>query len=495
MPSVTEACLFGIAGLLLLKLTIDYFHSPLRSVPGPFLARFTKLWYLHRVWNGQFHHENIELHRKHGRVVRYAPGRYSISDPAALKTIYGLGQAFNKSNWYEAWTPPGRPSLFTIQDNKLHATVRRKYQTTYTMSSMVTYEAFVDECTKIFRKRLEEKGESRQVVNFAWWFNCYATDTVAMVSFGKRLGCLDAGEDVGDLAKTLHSGLTYASTVGIYAEIHGLIWNTMGAISDLGLSKGTPRMYVGKVTEESIAERRKLRASGEKSDVEASGDSEQTTPKDFMDKFLDFNEQDPERFQHVDVIRGLASNVVAGADTTAATLSGILYWLLKYPSTLERLRTEVDEGKATGKLSNPITFKQAQEMSYLQAVIQEAQRLHPAVGLPLERIVPPAGTELCGHFFPGGSIVGVNAWVLHYDTSIFGSDAAEFRPERWLDADKETLAHMNQSYLPFGLGSRTCKSPASHVKHRILLTDWIRHRQERQPAGDEQAHSRAGTQR
>jgi hypothetical protein len=41
-------------------------------------------------------------------------------------------------------------------------------------------------------------------------------------------------------------------------------------------------------------------------------------------------------------------------------------------------------------------------MPYLQAVIKEALRVHPATGLPLEQVVPEGGTPLCGRFFPQG---------------------------------------------------------------------------------------------
>jgi hypothetical protein len=46
--------------------------SPLRSIPGPFLARFTKLWYLWRVYNGHFEQENIALHRKYGEEAGHS---------------------------------------------------------------------------------------------------------------------------------------------------------------------------------------------------------------------------------------------------------------------------------------------------------------------------------------------------------------------------------------------------------------------------------------
>lgn len=43
--------------------------SSLRSIPGPFWARFTRLWYLQSLAQGNFHQVNIELHRKYGTTV------------------------------------------------------------------------------------------------------------------------------------------------------------------------------------------------------------------------------------------------------------------------------------------------------------------------------------------------------------------------------------------------------------------------------------------
>jgi hypothetical protein len=40
--------------------------SPLRSIPGPFLARFTRLWYFKEVWTSKFHRTDLDLHKKYG---------------------------------------------------------------------------------------------------------------------------------------------------------------------------------------------------------------------------------------------------------------------------------------------------------------------------------------------------------------------------------------------------------------------------------------------
>lgn len=82
--------------------------------------------------------------------------------------------------------------------------------------------------------------------------------------------------------------------------------------------------------------------------------------------------------------------------------------------------------------------------------------LHPAPGLILERVVPADGMEILGHFIPGDTIVGCNAWVLHRRPEIFGKDVDAFRPERWLEANASQLSQMKATMFQFGAGARTC---------------------------------------
>lgn len=57
---------------------------------------------------------------------------------------------------------------------------------------------------------------------------------------------------------------------------------------------------------------------------------------------------------------------------------------------------------ASGEVSESLTFSDTQKMPYLQAVIKEGIRIHPAAGLPLQRVVPKGGVKLAGQFFPEG---------------------------------------------------------------------------------------------
>lgn len=149
--------------------------------------------------------------------------------------------------------------------------------------------------------------------------------------------------------------------------------------------------------------------------------------------------------------------------TTATSLSGLLYYLLKYPRVQAKLREEIKEFDATGRLSEHPKLRETQQMPYLDAVIKETFRMHSATGLPLWRVVPEGGCQISGQFFPAGTHVGMNSWVAHYSEKVWGPDVREFRPERWLEAQaeaeaghKERLQQMEGYYMPFGLGSRTC---------------------------------------
>jgi cytochrome P450 len=123
---------------------------------------------------------------------------------------------------------------------------------------------------------------------------------------------------------------------------------------------------------------------------------------DFLSKFLQRHSENPDVLTPYHVLAGCVSNMVAGSDTTSISLSAIIYHVLHNPEVLKKLREEIDQQCPQDKASANITFAKSQEMPYLQAVIKEALRMHPATGLPLERVVPEGGVTINGVFFPQG---------------------------------------------------------------------------------------------
>jgi cytochrome P450 len=160
------------------------------------------------------------------------------------------------------------------------------------------------------------------------------------------------------------------------------------------------------------------------------------------------------------ILSTCTSMVFAGSETTAISLSAVFYFLVKHPHVYAKLMQEIDNAVADGSIEDrpdrTISWPEAQKLPYLDAVVQESFRLHPAPGLILERVVPPQGMHILGEFIPGGTIVGCNAWVVHRRPEVFGIDVDTFRPERWIEAKPEKLKEMKGTMLQFGAGARTC---------------------------------------
>ena len=181
---------------------------------------------------------------------------------------------------------------------------------------------------------------------------------------------------------------------------------------------------------------------------------------DLLSMFLKAKEDHPDFFHDGRVLVMAVSMAFAGSETTAISLAAVFYYLLKNPRCYQSLMQELDDATNVGLIKTrpcqSMTWAEAQHLPYLDAVIKEAFRLHPAPGLPLERVVPVGGAEICGEVIPGGTIVGCNPWVIHRRPEIFGKDVEAFRPERWIEADKEHRKRMEGCMLQFGMGARTC---------------------------------------
>jgi cytochrome P450 len=63
-------------------------------------------------------------------------------------------------------------------------------------------------------------------------------------------------------------------------------------------------------------------------------------------------------------------NSIAGSDTTAISLSSVLYYLSKYPDTRRKLEKDIQAAIAEGRASNPITYAEAIKLPYLYAALR-----------------------------------------------------------------------------------------------------------------------------
>jgi cytochrome P450 len=98
--------------------------------------------------------------------------------------------------------------------------------------------------------------------------------------------------------------------------------------------------------------------------------------------------------------------IMAGSETSATALSGLIYYLCLTPSALSELNTEI---RSTFSASDAITFSSTSKLKYLNACIEEGLRIYSPVAHGLSRVPPPGGELVDGYFVPEGVSVLYNS--------------------------------------------------------------------------------------
>ncbi|KAK6392882.1 hypothetical protein LTR65_002964 [Meristemomyces frigidus] len=409
-----------------------FFH-PLASVPGPFWASLSRLWMTKHAWDGDMNTTMITLHAKYGDLVRTGPNEVSVSDLAAIKTIYGAGTGFRKSSWYSVWQGHRKFDLFAERDERIHGQQRRLISRTYAMDSLRTLEPFVDDAVKVFLDNMSERQD--QVIDMGNWVQLFAFDVIGEITFSKRFGFMDAAQDDGSFDQ-INGALKSAAWIG---QVPGLYWLHDALMPYIGNHLGITARH-GSLRNFALKEIAARQDRG-------------SDHQDILSKLHATQKEKPVEMDDNAVASMATSNIFAGSDTTAISTRAIIYYLLKNPQCKQRLIEEIDSLRKQGKLSDPVTLSEADKLPYLQAVMYEALRLHPAVGMSLPRTTPEGGATIAGQYLPAGTVIGANPWVIHRNKEVFGDDVEAFRPERWM---KENNGDMHRFFFAFGSGARMC---------------------------------------
>ncbi|KAI0356452.1 cytochrome P450 monooxygenase pc-3 [Trametes cingulata] len=152
--------------------------------------------------------------------------------------------------------------------------------------------------------------------------------------------------------------------------------------------------------------------------------------------------------------------LIAGRDTTAATLTFVVYLMCLYPDVFRRLRAEILE--KVGPTQMP-SFDDVRNMKYLRAVINETLRLYPIVPFnfrvavrdtTLPNPADPAGPRV---FIPANTGIAYSVFLMHRRKDYWGPDALSFDPDRWIDERLNKYFTANPFiFVPFNAGPRIC---------------------------------------
>ncbi|CAN1310423.1 (S)-N-methylcoclaurine 3'-hydroxylase isozyme 1 (Fragment), partial [Linum perenne] len=119
------------------------------------------------------------------------------------------------------------------------------------------------------------------------------------------------------------------------------------------------------------------------------------------------------------------------------------------------------------KLGKPLNESDIYNLPYLTSIVKETLRLHP----PAPLLVPHRSLEtlqVMNYTIPDGARLEVNAWAIGRDVSIWGEDAASFRPKRFVGSSVDFRGQDFQ-LLPFSAGRRMCPGTSLAARQIPLL--------------------------
>ncbi|XP_068669751.1 geraniol 8-hydroxylase-like [Aristolochia californica] len=184
------------------------------------------------------------------------------------------------------------------------------------------------------------------------------------------------------------------------------------------------------------------------------GKVDEEKSKDFLQFMLKLKDEGDQKtpFTMVHLKALLMDMVVGGTDTTSNMIEWAMAHMVDKPVVMKKVQDELERVVGRG---NIVEESHVSKLHYLDAVVKEVLRLHPA--LPL--LVPHCPSQSCtvgGYTIPEGSRVFVNVWAIHRDPSIWPSPL-EFDPERFTQPTaKWDYSGNDFHYFPFGSGRRIC---------------------------------------
>ncbi|KAK5309418.1 hypothetical protein LTR70_010299 [Exophiala xenobiotica] len=389
-----------IAGVLVSMLAYRTFFHRLRHYPGSRLASLTQF---HHVWNTKDridHYSYIDkLHKQYGDFVRIGPNLLSIADPAIVNIVYGPTTKFTKSDWYDA----------------------------FTASALRSYDSRIAKHTQKLIQQLRRRVGT--TVNAQEWIGFFAFDVMGDLAFGRTFEALELGKSHWFIDTIREGGLP----IGLFGTTPWLL----ECVIRLPLPPSiNPIVKLMNHSGNLVAERKRSNPAEE----------------DVMSHILEAGEF----FENSRAEESLLTSdarllVVAGSDTTASTLTHVIYYIARDPTLATNLRAELAENNLRNDHS--LTITSLAHLPFLNAVINEALRLHPPVPGGTYRSSPPGGIKVAGNFIPEGCVVLAPQYTIQRSSKAF-TQPHDFIPERW--TTRPELIRDKNAFFPFSLGRHGC---------------------------------------
>jgi cytochrome P450 len=322
--------------------------------------------------------------------------------------------------------------LESLRDEKLHTALRRSIAPSFTLNAVVGFEPQIDNAIEELMCHVDQL----KTWDMTTWILYFAMDSFNNIAFSEDLGFMKNGCDIGGTLSSITLSFRYFCWFSTFPNLG------MGLSFILSFLMGANNPLV------------LLSASRAKSRYNTSDPYD--TRNDLLAHYVKIAKEKPD-IVTLDTVTGLVlTNILAGADTTTLAIVTLIYHLLKNPSCLARLQTEINSAESEGKLSYPPQWKELSELRYLDATIKESLRLQDLLRFNMDRVVGSNGLQLCGTNLPPGTNVGALQHVIHRNRDVYGHDAEIYNPDRWLKATQSQVKTMERAAVWFGHGKRIC---------------------------------------
>ncbi|KAH8803375.1 benzoate 4-monooxygenase cytochrome P450 [Xylogone sp. PMI_703] len=465
----------------IIKPLVEYFFDAkgLRKYPNQnILSGITNLGYIWERTRG-FRTKNLyEKHKIHP-VIRLGPNTLSFADVRAIRDIYGHSTKCRKDDMYTVTAGP-HVNLLDVVDKDDHARKRRMLSNAFATRNLEGWEFKVHDkvknlivqfdrfCTKPLSDDEQPQTEDL-TIDFRKWANLFTVDAIADIGLSESLGMLINGNDKltvdvknghkqsFSFIESLHGGNRASSIVGWATGWFHIIRPVTDLASRYFNQQWQHGRNYSKIVSHLTRRRLEKHQSGENLD-------------DFLACLIEDKQGKPRQLDQGEIEAEVNVLMNAGSDTTAIALANVLYYLVKNPSKLTKLREEVAPVFSDGSSIAP--YSKVKNLPYLKACLDESLRITPPVSFGLLRRTPPEGAMIHDQFVPGNTVVSVAAYVAHRDPTIF-PQPDEYRPERWIE-DEEKAKEMRNYFIPFSTGARGCIGRnISYLEQHVLIATLV----------------------
>lgn len=386
-----------------------------------------------------------------------------MNHPEGIKKI--LLAPLHKGYWYKAMAIPDYrfQTPMSQTDPKKKNEMSRQFSSGYTLSNVLQNEGAFDNMIELFLSRLDEYAKTGKAFDLDKYITFMAWDVIGEVIFSKPFGFLKENYDIGDAIENSKVLSVYASVVGFVRWFHvAFLGNPF--MTWLGL---LPMGHLYTHTVKALDERLDNRDSR----------------FDCIAHWFRSIEKSAGKFKERDVYAVATGAVGAGSDTVSCAIQSFVYYLNRHQGLWERLQAEIDEAIKEKNICQDtvVTFADVQQLPFLQACIKEVLRIHAPVPMGLPRVAPEGGLTIGDTHIPQGTIISINSWVFHHNKEVWGDDAREFNPDRWMTA---YAANLEKFFMPVSHTGCECDLngralTALAVGSRVQLMPRPAHRQDR----------------